>query len=492
MSRAETTAPSATLLGVCAAATALAVYFYPLTNFALHIDTETEVVYTSIWQTISLGRWGIALLHSTLLPEPAVPYFTPLLSLLLLAAAAVAGARCFALDRVGAVVFVTAFASFPQFAYQLEFTNQSECIALGLLCTLGGSLLWARGGAWRQAAGVALCSLGVGFYQSLLFVMPTLWAATATHAVRARGATGAQVVRSGLGFLLLTAAAAVLSVAVGRAVQHVYGIPNAGGYLSQMVGWRRHALLASAEAAVRDVLAYMSGGRFYGNGLYLLGPVAAVAVVLLPWGPPASAGRRVATAVLAAITLTLPFALIVMLGAPPPPRTYLAEPVAVAALLAMLPSVLPGIEAARIRALAAGMAAVLLAACFHVSRLFYADTAALAADLLLGNRVVAAIYQADPAFDAGRTPVWFDGAPAVVNVWRGQDYDVFGVSFFTWDGGNPVRIAAFLKVAGVADLRLASAGNIGRVRAAAAALPVWPDPGAARLIDGVMVVRLGR
>ncbi|GAN77910.1 glucosyltransferase domain-containing protein [Acidisphaera rubrifaciens] len=482
--------PAATF--ACAFAAAVLVYFHALSHFPLHIDTETQVVIGSIGQTIALGRWGIALLHATVLPEPAVAYFTPLLSLALLAAAAVAAETPFAFPPEQRWLFVAVFAGFPQFAYQLEFANQSVSLALGLFCTTAGGALWLRGGASRRVAAVALCAFGVGFYQSLLFVMPTLWAAAALHAVRSRGASTADVARSGMGAFALTLAAAVISVAIARAVQWWCGVPNAGGYLSQMVGWHRDGLAATLWAESSDLGAYVAGGRFYGNSLYALAPAAAVVVALSPCGPPVTLARRVAGVALGIVTVALPFALIVLLGAPPPPRTYLAEPVAVAALVTMALGLLPGGTAARGRMAAGVGAVVLLVACFHVSRLFYADSAALSADLLLGNRVVETIYRTDPGFDAARVPVWFAGAPAIHNVWRGADYDVFGASFFTWDGGNPMRIGAFLKVAGIADLRLASPADIARIRPAVASLPVWPDPRAVCLIDGVLVVRLGR
>ena len=66
----------------------LVVFGYPLTHFSLHIDQEIVKLYSATRNDIGLGRWGIVFLHATLLPEPFVPFFTPLLSLIFLAASA--------------------------------------------------------------------------------------------------------------------------------------------------------------------------------------------------------------------------------------------------------------------------------------------------------------------------------------------------------------------------------------------------------------------
>ena len=190
---------------------------------------------------------------------------------------------------------------------------------------------------------------------------------------------------------------------------------------------------------------------------------------------------------LALLALLLPFGLIVALGTGQPPRIFVAEPIAFAGLLAMA----LGRLRTRPAPVAGLVATILLGDCFIVSRLFHADAAALDADRLLGSRIVQTIYATQPEFDAAATPVYLRGGYASPNVWRGRGFDTFGASFFSWDGGNPVRIGAFLKAAGIADLRLADSAAISRVRDAAARLPAWPNPHAVRMIDGVMVVRLG-
>jgi hypothetical protein len=128
---------------------------------------------------------------------------------------------------------------------------------------------------------------------------------------------------------------------------------------------------------------------------------------------------------------------------------------------------------------------------YHVSALFYADRMAFEADRLLGNRVAETMHQAAPGFDEHATPVYFVHGFTPVNIWRGDDFDLFGVSFFAWDGGNPDRIMAFLKALGIADLHQPSAEQIASVRAELPALPAWPNPGCVHLSHGVLIVKLG-
>lgn len=50
----------------------LIVYGFELTHFSLSIDEEFT---NNIAHTISMGRWGHALLKLTIFPEPFIPFY---------------------------------------------------------------------------------------------------------------------------------------------------------------------------------------------------------------------------------------------------------------------------------------------------------------------------------------------------------------------------------------------------------------------------------
>ena len=182
-----------------------------------------------------------------------------------------------------------------------------------------------------------------------------------------------------------------------------------------------------------------------------------------------------------------PFLPIVVLGQNQAPRVFLSEAVSFAVLWSAALGLLP-----RPPVWAVGIVGVaLLSGSLHVSRLFFADTTAWAADLGVATQIMARIRAVDPDFDASRRRVLFSGVFQPANIWTRPEFDVFGHSYFAWDHAQNYRLDAFFRTANIASLTPPDAAAIDRVRPALAALPAWPRAGAVALIDDVMVVKLG-
>jgi hypothetical protein len=136
--------PEIRRLGGMALLAAIVVYAYPLTNFSLHIDDELRVS-GSHASDVTIGRWGTALLHNSVLQTPFVAFFTPFLTILLLCAAAMAASSTLRAGDWRRLLFAVLYVAFPQFAYQLDFPSQSDCVAAGILCaTLAALVLPAK------------------------------------------------------------------------------------------------------------------------------------------------------------------------------------------------------------------------------------------------------------------------------------------------------------------------------------------------------------
>lgn len=504
-------------LAIAAFLASLLVFAYPLTNFALHIDDELLSNPGAYGVDIAMGRWGITFAHAVILPRPFVPFFTPILSLALLSAAAVATAIQLNHEPAQRYVLVLLYVACPQFAYQLDFPFQSDCLAFGILSATLATLTLAnainldkaaarplslsreRGGEgslavastnhrrilWA-AASIALLIAGLSVYQSILFVPPTIALLSCLNRVvteRTTRSIFAQLA-SVLGLLVVSYAGYSLITVL---VQQLTEIPHAA-WMSAFIGWSYRAWPAIALNAVDALARDMEGGNFYGNGIYLTTWVALAAILATLAKSRGSAANISVAAILGIALLASPFALVPLFGADLPARIFLSEPVAFAGIwvIALRPA------AGRLAPLQAAVVALsLLYGCYHVSSLFFADTMALEADKLLASRIVETIYRADPAFDEATTPVYFSGATSPPDPWRGDDFDVFGGSFFAWDGGNPDRIIAFLKLSGIATLRHPSVPQIATARLALPTMPNWPNPNAVRLIGNVMVVKLG-
>lgn len=478
---------------IAAFVTSLIVFAYSLTNFALHIDDEFLLVPGAYGGDVALGRWGTALLHSTVLPQAFVPFFTPAVSLGIWAISAVVASLALDITRSTRYLFVTLYTAFPAFAYQLEFPFQSDCVALGVVCAtlsyrfVTEAMIYRKGRFIKLSASVAFLTFGVSFYQSILFVPSTIaLVACLSRVAMGRSTARETAVALWSTFVLMLVSYGACSV-IGIIVQRQTGIPHAA-WMQYMVGWGRipwrEALPDAASAFGRTAL----GGTFYGNGIYATCWVAACVVLVRTIMQGGSLYRGLLTAALLLTSLLSPFIGILVLGVDQAPRTYLAEAVAFAGIWAI------AIEQLRERfvPISAVVATTILYGCYHVSNLFFSDTMAYEADTMLGSRIVDALYRTNAGFDERNVPVLFSGATSPTMIWRHDDFGVFGSSFFAWDGGNPSRIVAFLKAAGIASLRIPDAVQTAASTAEVAAMPEWPNPHSVRSSHGVMIVKLGK
>jgi hypothetical protein len=69
--------------------------------------------------------------------------------------------------------------------------------------------------------------------------------------------------------------------------------------------------------------------------------------------------------------------------------------------------------------------------------------------------------------------------------------ETLGASFFEWDQGNSVRIAAFLNTLGYSELQALPLDQRYRVVAFSNQMPNWPSLGSVDVLDDIVVVKFG-
>ncbi len=473
---------------------ALAVYGYAVANFSLHMDVEAAVAYGSINYTFSLGRWGISLVHMLILPEPVVPYFTAVLTLLFLTSAALASQSVFLFSPAQRYAFTILYVSFPEFAYQLEFLNQSDCVAFGLFCgTLSFLALQnhlkasstIKRVAWISAS-ITLMTLGAAFYEAIVFVIPTLCTLLVLQRALIDPPRLALIFRSYIWAAVVTIGSYGLCASLGRVFERAFAVPPSG-YLANMIGWHIYPLDQAITRAVSFMIRDVLGNDYYGNVLYRGALASGIVITFSSILRRFTVIRVILVIALIASALFVPFVIVIVLGEHQEPRTFVTEQVVFAAMIVIAFSMVD----LRTEVQAALVALVVLVSAFHVSRLFYSDMVAWTSDKSIGNRIIQQIYHVDPTFEERVTPVYFHGAYTEPNLWRNQNYNTFGNSFLMWDGGATYRISGFLHDAALANFQLPTADEVRNVEPALQALPTWPNPNSVRLIAGVMVVRLG-
>ncbi|WP_198019473.1 glucosyltransferase domain-containing protein [Thioalkalivibrio paradoxus] len=464
-------------------------YGYNLTNFTLNIDGE---IADNILHTISLGRWGHAFLHAYLLPEPYLPYFTDLVGLIALALAALLAAKTIGFTGVMTVVFGALMVSFPQLAYQLQFTNQADTYPIGLLLAVLSAYFYIRFAfgtpqRWRTRYPTLLLSivsatLALSIYQTLIVVSPLVVLGFLLVRSQSEGA------RPGRDMMLLVgyAAALVVSLVVyfltAKAAQGLAGSGSQASYLLAHAS-EFETLSDSLLLSLTFFGELLQGTSFYGLGAF---PIAVVAVALIiglrigaRWQDPVWA-----TALLSMMFL-VPLTMILATQGSLPPRALSFMPVLFATMIAV------AVKPFKIQWVVAGALFVVLSNIAMITNLFYSDHLVRQADIQMGKQIQSIIDNQFPGYAGSETTRVFWGAYGGNESRRLPESDIFGTSFFNYGGGNNHRIFLFLQHAvPIAQYQRATSADVERVRGGIADMPTWPDPRAVAVVDGIVVIKL--
>lgn len=478
----------------------LLLYGVELATFSFSIDEEVATFAgDSSIAWLSQGRWGMALLTWGLPEFEAIP----LLSTALFGAGLLLATRCAVRDlrlgRAQGIVFAVFHVGFPVWLHIAQFSTLAGGFGIGLAAAAYGSGLVLRAQGWGERL-LAVCCIvfAIAVYQTLV-VYAACYLLFAIH-----GAIGAKVMqgaptpwrgtlRMGLLAVASVLVALVLYAVVQRVIQALAGMDMqyVGGYIQSD---RLQAdPIGVAKQAFVGFAAYLSGSHAifleWGVRVWLLAWLG-----LLPWALVHGVSGRMAlrtwrwtlfTAMLALAVLFAPF---LLSAGYLPARAHVALPLFAAWLASQL------VAPAQVR-LPAWFWAVLGYVAFVLASIgqsmFYADRFARGLDDSLTTRLLPAIDRALGP-DAGKpfeiTLVGTRGIPERSGIRRAE---VFGNSFYEHDGGNPRRLALYLRLHGVTDVGGVLLATRPDLMAAAEQMPAWPIEGSVNRINGVVIIKLG-
>ena len=471
---------------------AMAAHGYWLLNFSLPIDGEYE---NNFIQTIAFGRWGHALLKQWVLPEPFIPFFTPLLSVVFICCAALLTAHLCRLRGAPAYVFCVVFVSFPQLAYQFEFINQADTVALGYLGAAGA--VWLYLSAQRQTSvmrvgGFILSAVLYGYvmaiYQTMALLPPLiLLGVLVIRHHEAEFASTREVLTQIGGFIIVAVCATALYLVAANILQNMYRDQFPSHVAEYLANFTRGNVYNLGYFV--DVAGHIGRGLLgrtnFGLATYAVVLLSGATAVMCTLARGRSWNSALRAALIAAIVL-FPFSLSITSQYPLPPRVFVAMNVAAAIVLAY------AAQAINPRVALAAAVCLLGLHSAATSQLFYSDTQARTADILKANRIKTVIRLNYPEFDASNTPVYFHGGSPNDNPHKLPNSDVFGSTFFSWDGGNNTRLSRFFTYYDIMRVRMADQNETKRVLPHVDELPTWPHPDAVAMIEGVMVIKLGQ
>lgn len=465
----------------------LIIYGYSFFNFTMSIDNEYMELFA---QKISIGRWGGAFLKETILPAPYAPFFTHLIMCAFLCLSAIITAKLLNFSNFYAGIFSILCISFPSFFYQADFAMQSDAVGIGMFFGVISScfIVTALENKMSRADFIIKISMSVIFYCLSISIYQSLFTTgigitilfyAKKHFENEKTLNSIKIL-----YLFIWCALSFFSyVVLTKLIQIYLNIPGSS-YLFNQVGWFNKPNDVNIQIIKDKFITLILGHDFYGEQLFIITTIfAAVYIAII-----ALKRKGVMSGILAIAAYIIPFALVFILASDLPPRTFTFQSFVYAYFICMIASLFSSYNHLN-KVIVFYCVVSVWSGSFIYSKLMFSDYMSWQADKILASQIINNIRNSIPEYHEGTTPVYFHGALNRKNVWKPENSDVFGNSFFQWDGGNNSRIREFFRVNMIANIASPAKKEAISLFPKIKEMPSWPDKESISFIDGIVIVK---
>ncbi len=462
-------------------------YGYALTNFTVSIDNEMPVLSSF---GMDFGRWGQNLILFHILGGH-IPYYTLLLSLFIFALAAIRFTIIFRFKGISAYLFCGLFLTFPQLSYQLVFSIMAVIAALGVLLSIFCVEIFLLAIQKKKmlyklalfAASATLLMFILSVYQAFIFLPITIYVILFFQNTYRNDF----ILKVALKHLLLFGLVNVFGVVLYLLSVKLFCPPlQDSGYLSSFLGGdSSNHFLNFLSIWMKNLI----GGFYYGERTFIIATVLSLVLLTRFIIHKKLSAVRIITLF---IMLLLPFIMSAFVtNGYNPPRLYLTSNLLFAFIIVFT---IRELNIKHHKFTMISFAVVLMINIFLITNLFYSVHKIYKYDQKIAEKIDNSIITKYPTFESGEKLVYFYGYfPYEYHQnLRLEKSEIFGGSFYSWDNGNNYRIINFFKAADVAEYQMLNdAAQLNSVVDSIAAMPKWPDRNSVKMINNIVVVKLG-
>ena len=460
-------------------------YGFALTNFSLTIDSEA-VFLPDI--SLSLGRWGTNLIRYHIF-KGIIPYFTLLLSLILLSLSAVEMCKLFRLNTVMSYLFCGLFLTFPQMAYQFVFTMQADVAALGFLVSAlsikyfiksSENSLNLKSGIYFTLSSL-LFMFVIALYQALAFIPIIIYIIILFQNTYSENYNFKTEFKKGLLFIGLMITSVILYFI---SVKIICPNGDGSGFLASYTQGDKNLFVNFYEIWTVNI----KGDSYYGNKTFLISSILSLILIIKVFFD--EKRKWLIRSLLLFLMMIIPFIISFFITSGyNPPRIYVAEGIVFAFIIICFLSI---IKLERVSFIFSSL--IMLTNIYFITMLFWSNHKLYTHDINIARNIDNSIRAKYPDFDPASEYVYFYGSIPYGEheKFRLPKSEVFGGSFFIWDGGSNDRIINFMKFSDVANYRIIdNKETYIKIKDSIAPMPTWPKNGYIKRIDDVIIVKLG-
>ncbi len=463
-------------------------YGFALTNFTLSIDNE-QIFHSNSGISMDLGRWGTNLIRCQIF-QGIIPYFTLLFSLLIMSLTSVELSKLFKLNGIKSYIFCGLFLTFPQLSYQFIFTMQADAIAIGFLCSVLAVKLFIENIKYMFSIksimylmfSAFLLMFVIAIYQALVFIPVIIYL---IHLFLNSFENENQYdYRKEFKNIACFGVLMIISVLFYYVSTKIL-CPNMGsGYLSTYTSGNSNDRFIDFYNLWIDNL---RGDMYYGNKTFLIASIVALLLIVKFAYEKKLFVIRILILVL---LLLIPFfiSFFITNGANPP-RLYVASGIVFAFIVTHFISYF---KYEKITLIICSV--ICLVNIYFITLLFQSSNKIYNHDLKIAEKINNEIYTKYPEFDATINYVYFFGGLPYGEheKFRLPNSEIFGGSFFLWDGGSNNRIINFFKFSDIAYYKeIDNKNTYLSIKDSIKNIPTWPKKGYIKMVNNVVIVKLG-
>jgi len=458
---------------------------YELFNFSFSIDEELAGYhhYENLWKGwLQQGRWGMGFIV-LLLPADIsyMPFVPTALFCLGICLAAVICSGFYFTDISSRAAFCAIFVSNPIMPHLVQFNTFAHGVGLGyLLCAIGLWMVLDRR-LLLNALSIIPFTMAVGIYQSFIFFI--FAAVLLKFCIKWDWDFGKRLVLV-CSSTFLVIISYFFSGLIGKIALRIFHL-NKSDYFSNYIDLKD--VIPSLNTSIEVSWEILNGSRnFYLDlGIWVLLPVWIGLITLIF----AILFRKNINILQIGLSLLLMlgalvvcYSLVFVSSGRIPLRALLGFTILLP-FLAAFPMVFSKFRIAFLPIIILSLACSI----FISNEFFNKDRLARIRDHTLALALFSRLQNVEPSLGTQPIPFSVIGSPSFLHE-QNKQIEVFGSSFFTHDGGNPFRVAAYLKSLGISNLN-PIATNALADKSAISSRPTWPHPDSVFKCGDALVVK---
>lgn len=465
----------------------LVAYGFALSNYTLSVDNEIPILSDF---ALDMGRWGQNLIRYHLF-NGHLQYFTLILGLFFFSVSAVRLSKLFKFENIYAYFFCGLFITIPQISYQVVFYMMSDIAGLGVLLSVISVEIFIKNiensSKIKLFFYLLLASLIIMFatsmYQILILFPVTIYVIHFFQKLYNEDFNQKKEIKN----LFVFAGLILFSIVLYSISVKIICPPikDSGYLLSFTSGNSNNMISMFFDIWINN----LKGSFYYGEKLFIIVPLISVILLIRFF----IEKKYFILKLLVLFFLILsPFLVSLFISnGYHPPRIYVTTGIIFAFLIVFF------IKSFNINKYnyitSTFISLIIICNIYFITNLFYTCNKIYLYDKRNSEKMYDLILKKYPNFETTEKVVYFYGFFDFEyhQKFRLDKSEIFGGSIFHWGEADNYRVNNFFKLSNIGDFNMINKEQYDSVKDSISNMAVWPNEESIKMINGVVIVKLG-